>query len=356
MIYENYSVFAVGPVSMYPDTLELGAKQTPYFRNKLFSDVLLKSEALLLKMLNAPIGSRVVFLTASGTAGMEATVMNLLNQNDKAIVVNGGTFGDRFASLCKSHFVPHDELIVDDTDLNNLNSIFSVDGHTAFLVNAHETSVGRLYNLESIGNFCRAHNLLNIVDAISMFVTDYVDMQEHSIDALILSSQKGLALPPGLSMIVLTPKAISRLKDVNINYFDFKNYLSDGERGQTPYTPAVTIILQLLQRLEMIEKQGGIKSTIKQAEFISNYFRRAIAHLPLKFYSKYMPNAMTSLMPTDGKNALDIVRLLEEKYHIIVCPNGGALSSVIFRVSHMGYMTKEYVDNLINALNDIYNI
>lgn len=355
MIYENYSIFAVGPVSMFPETLEVGSKQTPYFRNQPFSDVVLKAESLLLKMLNAPIDSRVVFLTASGTAGMEAAIMNLLDKTDQAIVINGGTFGDRFASLCTSHMIPHDNFIVDDNDLSNIDSQFKINHHTALLVNAHETSVGRLYNLDAIGAFCKKHNLFNIVDAISMFGTDHIDMQKYNIDVVILSSQKGLALPPGLSMVVLSPKAIERLKDINIHYFNFKNYLNDGQRGQTPYTPAVTIILQLLNRLEMIEKTGGIESTIEHTKLIAEYFRNSIGHLPLEFYSKYMPNAMTALKPTDGKSALEIVNILEKKYQIIVCPNGGNLSKVIFRVSHMGYMTKEYVDNLINALNDIYH-
>jgi len=354
MIYEDYAIFTPGPVKMSKEILEIGSKQTPYFRNQAFSDVVLRSEELLLEFLNAPKGSRVVFLTASGTAGMEASVMNLLNSNDNALVVTGGGFGERFASLCESYNIKHDRLNPNMGSLKDIDSLVDGSKYSAFVVNAHETSVGLLYDLEAIGEFTKKHNLFNIVDAISMFVTDEIDMQKHNIDAIIISSQKGLALPPGLTMVVLSPKAIDKLNSVNSHYFNIKNYLKDGERGQTPYTPAVTIILQLLARLEQIKKDGGIESTIKKAKEIATYFREQIKDLPLEFYTKYMPNAMTTITPKNSKSAFDIVQDLENNYKIVVCPNGGELRDKIFRVSHMGDMTKDDVNILADSLKEYF--
>lgn len=351
MIYEGYTIFTPGPVKMSAEILEIGAKQTPYFRNQKFSEVLLRCEQLLLKMLHAPKDSRVVFLTASGTAGMEAVIMNLLSQENRAFVVNGGGFGERFVDICKSYEIPHDEIIADeDNNLSHIDDMVVVKNQDTFVVNAHETSIGLLYDLEAIGKFCKKNNLLNIVDAISMFVTDEIDMQKHSIDSVILSSQKGLALPPGLTMIVLAPRAIERLHDVKSHYFNLKNYLLDGERGQTPYTPAVTIILQLLARLEQIESDGGVEKTIQKAEDIASYFRKKIDMLPYSFYTKYMPNAMTALSPSDDRSAMDIVMDMENNHKTILCPNGGELRDKIFRVSHMGALEKEDIDRLIELL------
>ena len=354
MIYEDYAIFTPGPVKMSKEILEIGSTQTPYFRNQAFSDVVLRNEELLLEFLNAPKGSRVVFLTASGTAGMEASVMNLLNSNDNALVVTGGGFGERFASLCESYNIKHDRLNPNMANLKDIDSLVDGSKYSAFVVNAHETSVGLLYDLEAIGEFTKKHNLFNIVDAISMFVTDEINMQKHNIDAVIVSSQKGLALPPGLTMVVLSPKAMDRLNSVNSHYFNFKNYLKDGERGQTPYTPAVTIILQLLARLEQIKKDGGIKSTIQKAKEIAEYFREQIKDLPLEFYTNYMPNAMTTLTPKNTKSAFDIVQDLEDNYKIVVCPNGGELRDKIFRVSHMGDMIKKDIDLLVGSLKEYF--
>ena len=356
MINEDYAIFTPGPVKMSEEILQVGAQQTPYFRNSEFSDVTFACENGLLEMVNAPQGSKVIFLTASGTAGMESVVMNLLNEQDNALVVNGGGFGGRFVNICATHAIAHSNFKVKNTNLSDIENLAPKESYTSLIVNAHETSVGHLYDLDAMGDYAVKNDLLYIVDGISMLVTDPLDMQQANIDVVIASSQKGLALPPGLTMVILAPKAINRLQDINSLYFNFKDYLRNGERGQTPYTPAVTIMLQLQARLNQIKERGGIEQSIANANEVATYFRNSIKALPLKEYTPYMPNAMTTLTPTDGKSAMDIVNDLEAKYKVMVCPNGGAERDIVFRVSHMGEMTKEYTDILINALHDYYGV
>lgn len=341
---------------MSEEILEVGAKQTPYFRNCEFSDVTFNCEKGLLQMVNAPEGSKVIFLTASGTAGMESVVMNLLNKDDNALVVHGGGFGGRFVKICDLHDVPHTDFKVQNTNLWDIDTLAPKEEYTSLIVNAHETSVGHLYDLDAMGAYAKKNDLLYIVDAISMLVTDPVDMQSSNIDVVIASSQKGLALPPGLTMVILAPRALEKIQDVKSLYFNFKDYLSNGERGQTPYTPAVTIMLQLEARINQINRRGGVEQSIKSAKAIAEYFRESIQGLPLKAYTEFMPNAMTTLTPTDGKSAMEIVDALEDGYKVMVCPNGGAERDIIFRVSHMGDMTRAYTDVLINALYDYYKI
>jgi len=356
MIYEDYYIFTPGPVKMSDEILEVGAKQTPYFRNCEFSEVTYACEKGLLEMVNAPEGSKVIFLTASGTAGMESVVMNLLTKEDNALVVHGGGFGGRFVDICDVHGVPYTDFKVKDTNLHEIETLAPKEEYTSLIVNAHETSVGHLYDLNAMGEYAKTNDMFYVVDAISMLVTDSLDMQESGIDVVIASSQKGLALPPGLTMVILAPKALERVQEIKSLYFNFKDYLSNGERGQTPYTPAVTIMLQLEARLNQIKRRGGVQQSIQRAKDMADYFREAIKGLPLKAYTPYMPNAMTTLTPTDGKSAMDIVNGLEEGYKVMVCPNGGAERDVIFRVSHMGDMTKAYTDVLIDALYDYYGL
>ena len=356
MIYEEYAIFTPGPVKMSEEVLAVGAKQTPYFRNSEFSKVTFACEQGLLEMVNAPEGSKVVFLTASGTAGMEAAVMNLLDSNDHALVVNGGGFGARFVDICATHGVPHANFKVTHTNLSDIEYLAPDGDYTSLVVNAHETSIGHLYDLDAIGEYAVKHDLLYIVDAISMMVTDPLDMQQSNIDVVIASSQKGLALPPGLTMVILSPKAQQALNDIHSLYFNFKDYLSNGERGQTPYTPAVTIMLQLEARLKQIKRRGGVAQSVAQAGEVAAYFRERIQSLPLKTYTPHMPNAMTALSPTDGKSAMDIVNDMETQYKVMVCPNGGAERDIVFRVSHMGEVTKEYTDLLVDALYDYYGM
>lgn len=347
-------IFTPGPVRMSEEILRLGAVQTPYFRNDAFSEVLKCCEEDLLVLVNAPEGSRVLFLTASGTGGMEAAVANLLGSEDRTLVIDGGSFGHRFAELCDCHAIPYDRYVPKNENLSDTSPLegFECD---ALLINAHETSVGVLYDLDAVGQLCARKGWLNIVDAISMFVTDRLDMRSQHIDALIVSSHKGLALPPGLSMVVLTPRSIARLRPSKTFYFDFHRYLQDGERGQTPFTPAVTIILQLQHRLRQI-RGDGIAAEQAEAAAVAAYFRAAVSALPLKAFTPFMPSAMTTLTPTDGRSAYAIVQALESRYNVIVAPSGGALRETIFRVAHMGAVTKAYTDVLIDALFDYYGV
>lgn len=148
-------IFTPGPVKMYDETLKLGAMQTPYFRNDEFSKLLLECEKNLLKIANAPQGSRALFLTASGTAGMEASVQNLLNKDDKALVVNGGGFGQRFVDICNIHNIKNIDCKIGDTNLSTTECLEPYSDATALLINGHETSIGTLYNLEAVGEFAK---------------------------------------------------------------------------------------------------------------------------------------------------------------------------------------------------------
>ena len=350
MNYTKY-IFTPGPVKMHKYTLKLGAKQTPYFRNNEFSQVLLECEELLLKFSNAPKGSRVIFLTASGTAGMQAVVDNLLDDKDKAYVINGGGFGKRFIDILQKSNISLTQRKVDkDDNLKNIKNE-TIDEHTSLIYNAHETTIGLKYHLNSLGIFSKKNNLFNIVDAISLFLTDKIDMQKHNIDTMIISSQKALALPPGLCMVILTPKAINRLKDVKNIYFDFKEYLQNGIRGQTPYTPAVTIILQLQKRLQKIDKKG-LSKEISERKKLAQYFRNNIKSLPIKPYTKHMPNAMSTFEVEDAAN---VVNDIEKLYNIVLCPNGGALKDKVFRVSHMGAVNKKDIDYLVKSLDSYFS-
>ena len=103
--------FTVGPVMCSDQVRAVGGEQVPYFRTPEFSEMMLDSERLIKKLQFAPHDSKVVFLTASGSGAMEATVINCFNQNDKLLVISGGTFGERFEKICEIHQIPFEALI-----------------------------------------------------------------------------------------------------------------------------------------------------------------------------------------------------------------------------------------------------
>lgn len=348
--------FTVGPVMSSDAVRAIGAEQVPYFRTKEFSEVMLENEKLMLKFARASEDSRVVFLTGSGTAAMEASVMNCLNKKDKALVVNGGSFGHRFVQLLELHDVPYTEISLEYGKALEKEMLDQYDGkgYTAFVVNLHETSTGVHYDIDMISDFCKRNGMFLLVDSISSFLADEFDMEKLGVDVMLTGSQKALACPPGVSIIVLSPKAMARIEnnDPKCMYFDLKNALKNGERGQTPFTPAVGILRQINMRLKEIDAEGGVIEENKKIAELAADFRKKIKGLPFETVSESMSNAVTPLHPTTA-NAYDIFLILKDEYGIWVCPNGGDMRDTIFRVGHIGALTKEDNTTLVNAFKDL---
>lgn len=348
--------FTVGPVQSSVLVKRIGAEDVPYFRTAEFSKTMFENERLVKEFAHASNDSRVVFLTGSGTASMEAVVMNCFTPNDCVMVVNGGSFGQRFVDLCELHSIPYVEIKLEFGQALSLDMLSKQYNSkvTGFLVNMHETSSGVLYDMEMIGSFCKEHCLFLAVDAISAFLADEFDMQTIGADVMITGSQKAIACPPGISLIVLSPKAVDRVNNANVKcmYFDLKNALKNAERGQTPFTPAVGTLLQINARLKEIESNGGALQEIKRTRELAEDFRERIKNLPFETVSESPSNAVTSLHPINV-SAYEVFLMLKDEYGIWVCPNGGHLADKVFRVGHIGNLTVDDNTRLINALKDM---
>ena len=258
--------FTVGPVMSDDVVRAIGAEQVPYFRTPEFSAVMLENEKLMKKFAKAGDDARVVFITGSGTASMEASVMNVFDKTDKVLVVNGGSFGQRFVELCQIHEIPYEEIKQEKGKALKKEQLdmYNGKGFTGFLVNVHETSTGVHYDMNLISDFCKRNGLFLIVDCISTFLADPFDMEKLGADIMITGSQKALACPPGISVMVLSPRAIDRVNSTKCvcQYFDLRIALKNMERGQTPWTPAVGILRQINARLREIETNGGVEGEI----------------------------------------------------------------------------------------------
>lgn len=346
--------FTVGPVMSSNEVRAIGGEQVPYFRTPEFSAVMFENERLMLEFLNAPPGSRCVFLTSSGTGAMESCVMNILNDGDKVIVINGGSFGQRFVDLCRLHERNFTEIKLEFGKQLCRERLYEYagKGYTALLVNMHETSSGVLYDMPMISQFCCENGILLIIDAISAFLADELDMSSLGAAAVITGSQKALAVQPGVSVVALSPEALARIESnkEKCMYLSLKEALKNGERGQTPFTPAVATLLQINSRLRSIFERGGVLSERKIIADIADDFRSKIKDLPLEIVSESMSNAVTALRPLNN-GAKEIVKILKDEYQIWVCPNGGEMADKVFRVGHIGYITKADNQALIDALH-----
>lgn len=348
--------FTVGPVMSSEAVMAIGAEQVPYFRTPEFSEIMFENERLVKQFAKAGENARVVFVTGSGTASMEASVINVFTSQDKVLVVNGGSFGHRFVQICQIHDIPYTEITPafgHDITAEMLHP-YEEQGYTGFLVNLDETSTGVLYNIQLISDFCKRNGIFLVVDSISSFLCDPFNMKALDVQVMITGSQKALACPPGISLIVLSEKAVDRVNANHVKslYFDLKDALKNGERGQTPFTCAVGILRQINKRLKEIEAEGGVESENRRIAELADDFRQKIKDLPFEFVSQSLPNAVTSLHPQTA-SAYDIFNILKDEYGIWICPNGGDLKDKVFRVGHIGALTKEDNTTLVNAFKDL---
>lgn len=348
--------FTVGPVMSSEEVLCIGSGQVPYFRTENFSKIMFENEELIKKFAHAEKDAKTVFITGSGTASMEAVIINVFSKKDKLLIINGGSFGKRFVELCEIYNIPYTEIVLETGKALKQEMIDKYNGknYTGFLVNMHETSTGVLYNINMISQFCRKNNIFLVVDAISSFLADEFDMSKLGVGVMITSSQKALACPPGVSIIVLSCEAVKRIENRNIKcmYFNLKNALINAKRGQTPFTPAVQILFQINRRLKEIDSTGGVIQEIWRVGNLAKDFRCKIQNLPFKIISESLSNAVTPLHPLTA-SAYDIFLELEKTYKIWICPNGGELKDKIFRVGHIGNLTVDDNNKLIWAFNDM---
>lgn len=352
-------LFTVGPVMMSKETLEVSGTQLPYFRTDEFSSVMFDIEQRLCSLMNAGKDSKAIFITGSGTSAMEAVVAGSLDESDRVLIINGGSFGARFVKLCEIYQIPHDEIHLSFQETLTQKHLDAVDGtsYSALLVNLHETSTGQLYDIELLSRFAKQYHLCLIVDAISTFLVDPYDMDRYGIDCTIISSQKALALSPGLSMVVMKDAFYEtkvKPKPQKNLYLNLVEHVENMKRGQTPNTPAVGILLELQERLHQILRDGSAKIE-EHSKDLAQYFREKAKEHGLHIADATpLSNALTPLYFPE-KDALELYTFLKERYGIYVTPSGGALATQLLRIGHLGDLKRWDYDVLLDCI-DAYQV
>ena len=347
-------LFTIGPVEMYPSTKIIRNEGIVHFRTTEYGNIVKNCLCKLSKHLGNDIENSLIYLACSGTGAMEAVVENCTNKQDKCLVINGGTFGHRFCELLEYHNIEYSSIDLDWNETLTKDHLkpYANNGYTMLFVNLHETSTGQLYDIKMLSNFAKENNLMLIVDAISTFLADEFNMNKYEIDATIISSQKGLCLSPGMSFVSFSQKMLDKIKTIELpssKYFDFKDYLINITRGQTPYTPPVCVMYELQDMLQLIEKEGGLSERLNFIKEKCEYFRAKAREIGLKIPEYPLSNMLTPII-FDSVSAYDVIQVLKDKYKIFVNPCGGELADVLLRVSHIGNTTIEDIDDLIEKL------
>ena len=341
----------VFPGNLEPSIQKIGADPIPYMRTDMFSKVNKESEKILLELIHCKEGRTIIY-TGSGTGAMTAVVENYVSTKQKALVIDGGAFGHRWFQLCGYYDIPVIDYQVEfarDIDYADLEKTIEAEKPDVLLCQHHETSTGQLFNLEKLSAICRQNKVSLVVDVISSFLAEELDMDRLGIDICVTSTQKGLNVPPGLSVLFFS-KNLNGYRFAHKGfYWDFDENFSNLQRGQTPFSPATSIFLQLNARLKQLEKQGGEMSNIMEVRHRASIFRKECEKYGWKVLAEVPSYAITGFQ-TNEKTPRAIFNGLIEKYDTYIMPGS---RPGFYRVSHMGLQSDEQLVELAARIHEL---
>jgi len=339
----------VFPCEIEDDIREIASRPIPYMRTAEFSAVVKEIEGHLLDLAGCKNGRAIIF-TASGTGAMDSVVTNYVSAKGKAFAIVAGSFGRRWKDLCQYYGVPVEWMDVPfarDIDYQLLDEEIRRAKPAVLLCHHHETSTGQLFDINRLSEICRRHDVSLVVDAVSSFLSEPLDMDAMGIDLLLTSSQKGLNISPGLSIVLLSNKLNGFRFAHRSYYFDYEDNLKNLTRGQTPFSPATTIFMQLLERLRRLKASGGAEANISRVAARARYFRELCDRYGWERPVEVPANCITGFFVKGGGSRL-APELIKRGYYIM--PGG---TPDYFRVAHLGPQSKDQLEALAKNIHEV---
>ncbi|MFO8019214.1 MAG: alanine--glyoxylate aminotransferase family protein [Promethearchaeia archaeon] len=350
-------LFTPGPVSVPERILNELKKPNDTHRSQPYSEMHKEAVEGLQKLLYTD--NQCLIFTSSATGVMEACVRNLVAQEDKALFLSMGAFGDRWHKVAKKNgktavkeSVEWGNAITPDVAKTALEK----DDYSVVFIQSNETSTGVYNPLEEVIPILKDSGALVCVDATSSMAGMKLEVDKLGIDVCLASVQKCFALPPGLAVCSISEEAIDKAKQVENqgHYFDFLYFLKKGEIHQTPTTPPIPQIRALVAQLDYILNEEGLENRFKRHERLGKRTRIFARDINMDMFSAkgYESNTVSTI-----KNTLDldlskmVNQMLEKGYRIV---NGyGDLSGKTFRIGHMGEITIKELEEMLKTLTDV---
>jgi aspartate aminotransferase-like enzyme len=346
-----------GPTPCPPEVLQAMARQMINHRGSEFQGILRDITDKLKQLFQTK--NDLYLLTGSGTGGLEAAVVNTMSPGDKVLSVSIGVFGDRFAAIAKHFGAEVVSYKVDwgkAADPDALREVLKANPDVKSVMITHnETSTGVTNDLFSLSKVVKEYNKLLIVDAISSLGSIDLPVDEWQCDITITGSQKGWMVPPGLAMVSISEEGWKAHAEAKMPHFywDFTRAKTYYEKGQNPWTPAVSIIFGLQVSLDMMLKEG-LTNIFSRQQKIADAAREGVKSLGLSLFAdpNFTSNTVTAVAGPDGMNTNDLRRILEKDHQVIVAGGQQTLDGKIFRIGHLGYVSEADIVNVISALKD----
>ena len=347
-----------GPTPCPPEVLQAMAGQMINHRGPEFGEMLHDITAKLKQLFQTK--NDLYLLTCSGTGGLEAAIVNTLSPGDKVLSVTVGVFGERFTSMAEefgAEIIPlrfeYGRVADPDEVRRELQREPEIK---AVMVTHNETSTGVTNDLAAISAVVKEFDKLLLVDAVSSMGSIDLPVDKWHCDVAVTASQKGWMVPPGLAMVSVSQEAWqaharAKMPRFNWDFTRAKKYL---EIGQTPWTPAVSIVFGLSVALDMMLKEGLSNIFARHAK-VGGAAREGVKSLGLSLFpdEKYASNTVTAVSVRDGMDVKEMLKILREEYQIVLAGGQQSLQGKIFRIGHLGLITEEDIKEIISALKEV---
>jgi len=347
-----------GPTQIPPDVCaELGKPiihhRTPEFQENI-------KEAIKGLQYVCQTKNDVYLLASSGTGAMEAAVCNLLSPGDKAITVEGGKFGERWTELCHAYGAEAKVISVEwGTAVmpKNIEALLEAEKDVkAVFVTLNETSTGVVTDIKGIAEVVRKTEAVLVVDAISGLGVVDLPMDDWGVDVVVAGSQKGFMLPPGLAFVTVNDKAYNLIeKSKNARYyFDLRKSKKAFQKDDTPFTPAIGIIIALNKSLNKF-KEEGLENLFAKYSLLAKATRQAAKTLGLELLAEEscISNVLTAIKLPEGMDGGKLVKIMRDTYGISIAGGQGHLKGNIIRIAHMGCVDEYDILTGISCLEKV---
>ncbi len=349
-------LFTPGPTPVPEKVMNRMAEPILHHRTAEFSAVFSEASEILKELFQTR--EDVYMLASSGTGAMEAAVANLLNPGDNVLTIEGGKFGERWGELCEAYGVKATRRAVPwgkaFTPEEMAAELAQKSDYKAVLMTHSETSTGVAIDLEAIARVVHENSdALVIVDGITSVGAMPVRMDDWGLDVVVTGSQKGLMIPPGLAFIAVSQRAWSAVEACTQPryYFDLRKARQSLKAQTTPFTPAVTLIVGLLEALKMIRAEG-VEAVWRRHALLAEATRRAVRALGLELLADRPSNAVTAVRIPEALLDVGLDKRLKEK-GIIAAGGQAKLKGKIFRISHLGYYDVQDMLAAVSVLEEV---
>lgn len=334
-------ILAPGPTQIPPDLCAALGKPIIHHRTPQFAQNLKEVIEGLQYVMQTK--NDVYILTSSGTGAMEAAVCNLVGKGDKAITVEGGKFGERWTELCKVYGAEPKVIEVEwgsAVKPSDIKALLDQDKDIkAVFVTLNETSTGVVSDIKAIAEVVRATDAVLVVDAVSGLGVIDIKMDDWGVDVIVSASHKGFMLPPGISFVAMSEKAYKLVEKCATPryYFDLRKSKKVFDAPDTPFTPAIGIIVAMVDSLKKFREEG-IENLFAKYAKLAEATRAAAKALGMTILAKEdcFSNAVTPIVLPEGVAGGKVVKIMRDTYGVTVAGGQGHLKGKIVRIAHMG--------------------